>query len=67
MPAHWRSLSEAACGGLQGARPLLFLLLLGMAMQFLGVAAPGCYNHDETQWFIRSQELGASLWDAWVG
>lgn len=67
MPAHWRSLSEAACGGLQGARPLLFLLLLGMAMQFLGVAAPGCYNHDETQWFIRSQELGASLWEAWVG
>ena len=63
MPAHWRSLSEAA----GGCRSLLFLLLLGMAMQFLGIAAPGYYNHDETQWFIRSQELGASLWDAWVG
>lgn len=58
MPAHWRGLSDAVGGGLQDGRPLLFLLLLGMAMQFLGITAPGYYNHDETQWLIRSQELG---------
>ena len=67
MLALWRSLSDAAGGGLQAGRSLLFLLLLGMAMQFLGIAAPGYYNHDETQWFIRSQELGSALWDAWIG
>ena len=67
MLALWRSLSDAAGGGFPAGRSLLFLLLLGMAMQFLGIAAPGYYNHDETQWFIRSQELGSALWDAWIG
>lgn len=67
MLALWRSLSDAAGGGTQAGRSLLFLLLLGMAMQFLGIAAPGYYNHDETQWFILSQELGSALWDAWIG
>ena len=66
MLGHWRDLSDAAGGGSPAGHPLLFLLLLGMAMQFLGIAAPGYYNHDETQWFIRSQELGASIWDAWI-
>ena len=67
MLALWRSLSDAAGGGFPAGRSLLFLLLLGMAMQFLGIVAPGYYNHDETQWFIRSQELGSALWDAWIG
>ena len=37
-----------------------------MALHFLGIAAPGYYNHDETQWFIRSQELGESIRHAWI-
>ena len=50
----------------QAGHSLLFLLLLGMALNFLGIATLGYYNHDETQLFIQSQELGSSLWRAWT-
>ena len=49
MLGHRRGLSDAAGGAPQAVRSLLFLLLLGMAMQFLCIAVPGYYNHDETQ------------------
>ena len=50
----------------QSRHSILFLLLLGMGLHFVGIATPGYFNHDETQWFIRSSEMGDSLRRAWI-
>lgn len=60
-------ISTAGIDGHQTRHSILFLLLLSLGFHFVGVATPGYYSHDETQWFIRSQEIGDSLWQAWIG
>ena len=69
MHRHWRNLLNGTSKGIgnhQARHSILFLLLLGMALHFVGIATPGYYNHDETQYFVISQKMDESLRKVWI-
>lgn len=67
MHRHWRNLRNGiSIGDHQTRHSILFLLLVGMALHFFGIATPGYYNHDETQYFVISQEMEESLRKVWI-
>lgn len=49
-----------------GQHSILFLLLLGIALQLISIAAPGYFNHDEIQMCIASRDLWRSMETVWV-
>ena len=63
MHKHWCNLR---IGDHQTRHSILFLLLVGMALHFFGIATPGYYNHDETQYFVISKEMDISLQKVWI-
>ena len=65
MHKHWRNL-RIGISDHQTCHSILFLLLVGIALHFFGIATPGYYNHDETQYFVISKEMDKSLQKVWI-